>query len=163
MLRSRDMNNEGACLLFLFIAGCLSGSDAADGFGASGGSDAEVVIPPGCDQVIPLKEFCPTPCPNWTTALGYVCGGRGTGPGAPLPPTIGECAHDYSITMTALDGSGIDFYSKDTLEFEGAVIRGVDGKRYCVGTIPSIEPCGSDPPPPCSTDDGTSDGGAPDH
>ncbi len=115
------------------------------------GSDAGAVIPQGCDEVIPVNQRCSTQCYNWTTELRFICG---TGPAA---YTIGTCAHDYSITTMDMGAIYVDFYSKDTLEWEGAVQRHVDGKVVCAGTFPSIEPCGSDPPPPCSTDGGTSD------
>ena len=133
--------------LLLFAAiGCSDSSNAgADDAGA------DPVLVAGCDGSIPEKQLCPTPCGNWTEALQFACTHQGDM--APSPPTVGVCPDYYSETTYGLDFLNITFYDKQTLAFSGAVLRGNDGKRICVGKIPSIQACG-DNRPTCTADSG---------
>jgi len=145
-----------ACPLLLLLAvGCTDSPDETSGtpapvLGVDSGNDQEVV--PGCDGTIPESQLCPTPCGNWTEATQFACSHQSDM--APSPPTVGECPDYYSETVWGLDSRNVFFYDKATLAFSGAVLRGNDGLRICVGKIPSVQACG-DHPPTCMADGGT--------
>jgi hypothetical protein len=135
-------------LLVLVAIGC---SDSSEETPTSPDAGADGVLVPGCDGTIPVSQLCPTPCGSWTDALEFACSHQGDM--APSPPTVGVCAAYYSVTTYGLDFFNITFYDKQTLAFSGAVLHGNDGKRICVGKIPSVQPCG-DAPPTCTADGG---------
>jgi hypothetical protein len=138
-------------LLLVVAMGCSDPPDETSNTSPVGAEDAGLV--PGCDSTIPLSQFCPTPCGNWTDALHFACTHQGDM--APSPPVVGDCFDGYySETIYGLDYLNIIFYDKQTLEFSGAVLRGNEGKRACVGKIPSIRACGENHP------DCTAGGGA---
>jgi hypothetical protein len=132
------MRTATTCLFLVLATGCSDSSD-------------ETQSVPGCDGVIPESQYCPTPCNNWIAAIKYACDPASTW--YPSPPTVGECPSYYSETILGADAHNIFFYDKKTLAFSGAVLRGNDGRRICVGTIPGVEACGENTLP-CSVDGG---------